>query len=699
MIRLEHSPFYILAGDKPGLVEIGRMDTEERILCNPAGLSSVWTVYDPVLGEKLEISDTDPGFSCTTSKYESGLCYHVKLKQARQILQAKVYLTLDHDCLRLELREVEESEEMHLLTVRLNGLSAARERDTASRLAMPSHGGRLINPALCADGQKDHRYNWILDSFGSAAVVFTNGLSAVPRIHWMDDELTTQVGGKNGDRWAQVGAFLRYRYCQLDDSYRKAKPKRDPANTEDQESLPIEKDFLTGNTPQVSVGLLAHGTVQPENGWVPGATWIRDQLPGKRTNDYQGKMVYKIFVGAPHQKVATNLEQVRKLIFDFAARTGNAGQIPYLVGYQHGGHDDQYPDTFTLNPALDSKEALEKLVKDAEQVNCRLSFHDNFDDAYACSLCWNAEDISRDNTGHLLRGGVWNGVQAYWNSMPFYAAYRAEERIKRLQKTYPFLKDTYHLDVLTASVFRVDFRGGNPTGREADKKARLQIVELFRQNGLDVTSEACGLPFVGEISYFWHMQRVARPLYEGDSRIPMIPFLVHGKADYAGTHTDCLHSIQDGLLYGGFYCNDVTSSTPIKELTDAYFMLQAPLDRIRDDLAVDYQENNGWKTIRYQSGAEIAVEFETGEIRVTIDGKRLIENGSAMIPQEDGTTLLYRCCEEPYIDVLWNTELPKGTVLTLTPLGVDLPVRQVIVGEDHCIPIDTDLGVAYVARV
>ena len=125
-------------------------------------------------------------------------------------------------------------------------------------------------------------------------------------------------------------------------------------------------------------------------------------------------------------------------------------------------------------------EKLAELAQDARKVNCLLSFHDNYDDAYACSPSWNGDDISRDHTGHLLRGGVWNGVQAYWNSMPYYAAHRSEERIRRTLSLYPFLRDSYHLDVLTASVFRIDFRAGEPSGKEADLQARLRIVGQFR---------------------------------------------------------------------------------------------------------------------------------------------------------------------------------------------------------------------------
>ena len=113
---------------------------------------------------------------------------------------------------------------------------------------------------------------------------------------------------------------------------------------------------------------------------------------------------------------------------------------------------------------------------------------------------------------------------------------------------------------------------------------------------------------------------------------------------------------------------------------------------------MSYAEDNGWKTVRYASGAEIAVNFESEECRVTVGGVRLVENGAAIIPREDGSTLLYRCREEPYEDVLWHTGYPAGTKLVARPVGVVEPERVLTVDEDGCVPVDTLLGVAYCVR-
>ena len=694
---VEMPDFRVVLSERPGIRRLERLDGTAALEGNPAGWANVWTVYDAVTGECLELSDDSDRVCYEVRREADGLIWRVRLTAPGGCAEAAVRARLEGNGVRFTVTDFAEGDRIRLVSFRLNGLAGVTAKDPDGRLALPSHGGRLIDPTACAPGRTDHRYNWILDSFGSAAIVFTARMTAVVRIHQMDDQLTSAV---TEEGCAQMGALLRHRYTVNDISYRRARQDRDPENAEDGEELPIERDFAVPEEPCVTVELLGHEPVSPESGWTVGARHVRDSLPGKPSDFYRGRLVYKILVGIPHHPAATNLEQIRSLIFEFARRTGNAGQVPYLVGFQHEGHDSGYPDVFTLNPALESVEALGGLFEEARKLNCVLSFHDNYDDAYADSPSWCADDISRDSTGHLLKGGVWNGVQAYWNSMPWYEKNRAEDRICRTLEKYPFLKDTYHLDVLTASVFRIDFRGGDPTGRQQDLIARRKIAERFRSHGLDLTSEACGLPFVGHFGYFWNMPRIPRSLYEGDARIPMIPFLIHGKAEYAGTHVDTPRNILDGLLYGGFYCNDVTAATPIKELTDAYYMVQVPLDLLRDDPAVSYEENGGFKTVRYESGALVRVNFETEECTVTVGGRRLIENGSAMLPQEDGSTLLYCCREEPYAPVRWQTGFAPGTELDAVPLGVELPARRLVVETDGGVNVDLPVGVGYrVTRV
>jgi hypothetical protein len=150
--------------------------------------------------------------------------------------------------------------------------------------------------------------------------------------------------------------------------------------------------------------------------------------------------------------------------------------------------------------------------------------------------------------------------------------------------------------------------------------------------------------------------------------------------------------------YGGFFCNDIHACTPLKQLKDAVFMLLLPLDQIRDEEAVWYEEQNGWKTITYSSGAFFAVNFETQECRVRIDGQLWIQNGTATIPQPDGSLLVYVCWEEPYLPIHLPCDLAPGSAVIAKPLAPETPEEILHVSEDG-LPLSLPPGRAYRVRV
>lgn len=511
--------------------------------------------------------------------------------------------------------------------------------DPSGRMALTARGGRLVDPAQCRPGDAEHRYNWVYDSFCGRAVLYNRDLTAVLALESLDDTLTSHVlPGEDGRNRAMLGVSFRHRYTAFDRPYRFARPGRQGGGGEEGPH-PREGSFIAHGASRAHIELHRYSADNPDTGWVFGMKQVFRRLPPKRTGMYRDCFVYKIFIGAPGAPLDTTFDEALGVIRAVWERTGGVRQVCYLVGFQHEGHDSMYPDVFTVNERAGGREALLRLMRDAERLNAVVSLHDNFDDAYMDSPLWDENHIAVDQAGNLLRGGCWNGKQAYWVSLPRYAADGSKERIGRTLREYP-VRDTYHLDVLTASVFRLDFRAGAPKGRDDDLQARLEVVRQFRERGIDVSSEACGLPFIGEITYFWHMPRVPKPVFEGDRRIPAVPFLVHGKADYAGGSPEG-RGLLDALLYGALFSADVTARTPIKTLTDAYYMLFVPLNRLRDEEACGYEEGGGWKKVIYASGSFVRVDFEGGNCEVVIGGRAWIRNGTAFYPREDGSYTAY----------------------------------------------------------
>lgn len=536
-----------------------------------------------------------------------------------------------------------EEGELELVAIEFPRLISAGGSDPSGRLALTARGGRLVNPAECACGRYEHRYNWVLDSFCGCSVLYNRGLTAAVRLHSLDDTLLSEVYETAEGKRAALGVSFRHRYTMMDRPYRKVRGAGAPCEA-DEKTYPIEESFAVHPSSSLDIRLFRHGCGDPDTGWVFGMKELHKTLPPKRTGLYRGRFVYKIYIGNPGQPVMTTFAQALDIIKAVHERTGGAGQICYLVGFQHEGHDSMYPDVFTANEKAGGQAELERLMREAEAYNAIVSFHDNYDDAYRVSPMWDESDIAVDNAGRLLRGGRWNGEQAYWISMPQYARGKSRARMERTLGKYP-VKTTYHLDVLTASVFRLDFRAGAPKGKDDDLEARLAVLRHFGESGVDASSEACGLPFIGGVSYFWHMMRVPRPVHKGDRRIPAVPFLIHGKADYAGSSAEG-RGILDALLYGAFFSYDVTAETPMKLLTDAYYLIQAPLNRLRDEEAVEYAELSGAKRVTYASGSYVLVDFESGEFEAVIGGRAWVRNGTAFVPADDGGYIAYVAFEE-----------------------------------------------------
>jgi len=179
----------------------------------------------------------------------------------------------------------------------------------------------------------------------------------------------------------------------------------------------------------------------------------------------------------------------------------------------------------------------------------------------------------------------------------------------------------------------------------------------------------------------------------------MVTFLAHGKADYAGAGSSSLHDTLDCLLYGALCGIEPNASMPVKEITDAYFLLQAPLNRLRNVRAAAYSAENGWKRVTYADGSYIAVQYETQEIRVFIDGAYWIYDGAAFIPNADGWTVYVAHDSSYYYGALmWKPDVPVGTKFVFKPIGVEEKEIYLDMGEKG-VAVYLPIGIAYAVTV
>lgn len=608
-----------LHSERPIVLSYRALGSGDLLLGDPAGQEPVFTVYSE--REKATWSSEGAGAEVTYSVRREGttVTYHARVaRDGTLAMEVDLGFTLCGDDLTVSFANCVEHPGFQFMHVDLNRLVSSHSLLRGSRLVIGTHAGRLINPETCGEGEYFHKYGWIRDAFSTVGLVHGPHLTAVLMLESLEDTVLSSVKQNEGGRFAGLGVQFRYRYPS---------------------SIPSAQ-FAPRASSRIRLHLSDAATGAPERGWVVGARYLHGLHTDPLPDPYRDTFIYKVFLGCPGALKETTFDQALDLIRDIHHLTDGAKQVAYLVGFQHDGHDTSYPDVFAVNPHAGGLDRLLNLVREAEKLNANVSFHDNYDDAYQSSPAWDPDDISVNLEGELLRGGVWNGEQAFWNSMPVYMRNKAPERIRRTLQQYP-IRQTYHLDVLTASVFRVDYRPSEPTGKDADWRARIALVAEFRKHGIDVTSEGCGLPFIDHIRYFWNLPRTPEQVYPGDRRIPFGPFIAHGHVNYGGSHADSWWWILDGLLYGAHYSQDLRANTPRKEIADAYYLLQVALNLLRADAMVDFAEDGPRKRVTYSDGSFVEVDFESLEHEVNFRGARIVKDFVSFAPGNRGGTYLY----------------------------------------------------------
>lgn len=367
------------------------------------------------------------------------------------------------------------------------------------------------------------------------------------------------------------------------------------------------------------------------------ARFVREKIKGEIKPIYKNAIVYKIFCDVPQaERPVTTFDEALEIIKRIYHLTGGMKQIVYLVGWQYRGHDTGYPAIDKVNERLGGRDGLLRLMEEGRKYNAVVSFHDNYDDAYMDSPAWNEDFICRLPNGELVKGGIWAGGQSYIiNPKRYVEGGYAKRRVDETFRLYP-LRESYHIDVLSAVPFRYSYSVHTCTGKES-VEYKKRIVEMFREKGVDVTSELVTQPFLGFISYFWHLvssgDNVQREFFLAEEMVPFVPACIHGKAIYG----------QRGYL-GGVPSMDVTKDNwrdfvrlVFLEALPSLLFIEEPIEGFRDG------------KVYYPSG------WWSSDDEVVYKGMHIRRGGKVLIPR--GEKEFYAYSDEGGI---FEWEMPEG---------------------------------------
>lgn len=202
-----------------------------------------------------------------------------------------------------------------------------------------------------------------------------------------------------------------------------------PAISTEVESIPV---------PSVPIEL--HRLEEPS--WQALARLMRSRLPDGKRGLYHNTLFYKISADKTFEmdenrpetwSVPMTFPQIKDTLQKMYNITGGMRQVVYLVGWQRGGHDTEYPFPYRypFSTKLGTAEEWEDCRQFAKDHNILLSFHDNFDDVYqfeGLDPNW----LATDSRGRRQKGWLWAGGMSYILSPKAYVlSGEMENRVRR----------------------------------------------------------------------------------------------------------------------------------------------------------------------------------------------------------------------------------------------------------------------------
>ncbi|MBQ8683690.1 MAG: hypothetical protein IJ518_04145 [Clostridia bacterium] len=243
-------------------------------------------------------------------------------------------------------------------------------------------------------------------------------------------------------------------------------------------------------------GIVKHPVDEPKGPW--NGDLRGPERPYMR--DYSQILTMKIMLAFQDMNdrtksdVLLRFDEALERIKQIDAITLGIPKLVYLVGWNHLGHDDKFPDWSVVNPFLcrpgsnDPVGDLRWLMQEAQKYNTTVSLHLNSSDAYQDSPLWDellANDVIGTRNGELYAYGAWQGKTVYqivyknvWEKGYY------KQWVDDLLAMLPELKiaGSIHSDAFLC-------RWTDQSSYAEEEAARRQMIRYWRDCGMDLTSE------------------------------------------------------------------------------------------------------------------------------------------------------------------------------------------------------------------
>ena len=470
-----------------------------------------------------------------------------------------------------------------------------------------------------------------------------------------------------------------------------------PANKAGMKSIPVD-------TVPVEIYVLKDAS------WKSSAFILRDALPESKRR-YEGISVGKVVCDASaqynpenpatHASLGINtLEDIEKYADLIASVTDKSKQVIYLVGWQKGGHDFEYPYPYRsgFNPLVGTLSQYREIAKkQMEENNIILSFHDNFDDAYL-SESYDLDDnlIAFDETGKHYKGWLWAGGMSYIVSPCKYV--NSEELNERIEKTVEMFDlstlGTYHLDVMTSENRRYDFTQDRPTNARQNLEAKLKIVEKFNEYGVDITSETLAIPYLSHVGYANGVRlRRDGEVFYGESFVPLTTIAMHGVVPYpANINSDGEMLFAFIYGYGNAFLNSAGEKIQCTniDIQNKYYLFSLPMLGFVYKKVLDMDYSKTKATVYYEDNSSIKVDLENLKYEIVLNGRKIAWDYNTFAQRDNNWYLYSRAGAELELELPEDWENVSVTPITEKGRGESYTVKtnggKVNFKAESCVP-------------
>ncbi len=324
---------------------------------------------------------------------------------------------------------------------------------------------------------------------------------------------------------ARVVSSADEQSCDLSPSFILRHNKTDPVISDRREVLFIR---LEGNADFNAMARRYRRHLVEDRRWLP----LGERFPSNSVLDYTARSYHcKIFHGMKFGRTLDGIDPLTvTTAFDETVRIAEGMKSDgidrctfFLVGWNPGGHDGQWPTRFPIEEKAGGLEGFQRLKKRLDELGYRLSVHDNHADSYRSSEFFTSLDHLTDRDGEIIGGSQWGGGATYRICMKNAPSAKSVLDMKRMKELG--VNGIYYLDNMPSPIFschdphhpcsrREYAMGVRRLARTAADISGCSAAEGYQDYALDDLDMPWKVhaPLPGMVPYF--------------SRVPMIDALV-----------------------------------------------------------------------------------------------------------------------------------------------------------------------------